>query len=48
MLYILPQAQERLQFLLEEYRTLQTLDREFKRKAWLTDLTKVLKDFLAL
>jgi ribosomal protein S12 methylthiotransferase accessory factor len=46
MLYSLPQAQERLQFLLDENRPLRTFDEEFKRKAKHADLTDDLKDIL--
>ncbi len=46
MLYSLPQAEERLQFLLEETRPLRTFDEEFKQKAWHVDLTDDLKDIL--
>lgn len=45
MLYSLPQAQERLQFLLDENRPLRTFDEEFKRKARHADLTDDLRDF---
>ncbi|WP_175482454.1 YcaO-like family protein, partial [Thermoflavimicrobium dichotomicum] len=46
MLYSLPQAEERLQFLLDENRPLRTFDEEFKRKARHADLTDDLKDIL--
>lgn len=46
MLYNLPQAQDRLQFLLDENRPLRTFDEEFKWKARHADLTDDLKDVL--
>ncbi|MDQ0246819.1 ribosomal protein S12 methylthiotransferase accessory factor [Bacillus fengqiuensis] len=46
MLYGLPQAEERLQFLLNENRPLRTFDEEFKRKARNKDLTDDLKGIL--
>jgi ribosomal protein S12 methylthiotransferase accessory factor len=46
MLYSLPQAQERLQFLLDENRPLRTFYEEFKRKEWHADLTDDLNDIL--
>jgi ribosomal protein S12 methylthiotransferase accessory factor len=46
MLYSLPQAQERLQFLLDENRPLRTFDEEFKWKSRHADLTDDLKDIL--
>ncbi len=46
MVYSLPQAQERLQFLLDENRPLRTFDEEFKRKEWNADLTDDLKGIL--
>lgn len=46
MLYSLPQAQERLQFLLDEHRPLRSFDEEFKRKEKHADLTDDLKDIL--
>jgi ribosomal protein S12 methylthiotransferase accessory factor len=46
MLYSLPEAEERLQFLLDENRPLRTFDEEFKRKARHADLTDDLKDIL--
>ncbi|MFC7440284.1 TOMM precursor leader peptide-binding protein [Laceyella putida] len=46
MLYSLPQAEERLQFLLDENRPLRTFDEEFKWKARHADLTDDLKDIL--
>ncbi|MED0676066.1 TOMM precursor leader peptide-binding protein [Aneurinibacillus thermoaerophilus] len=46
MLYSLPQAQERLQFLLDENRPLRTFDEEFKWKARHADLTDDLQDIL--
>lgn len=48
MLYSLPQAQERLQFLLDENRPLRTFDGEFKHKARHADLTDDLKDILQM
>lgn len=44
MLYGLPQAEERLQFLLDGQRPLRTFDEEFKPKASHADLTDDLKD----
>lgn len=44
MLYGLPQAEERLHFLLDGQRPLRTFDEEFKHKASHTDLTNDLKD----
>ncbi|PLR82437.1 bacteriocin biosynthesis protein SagD [Bacillus canaveralius] len=46
MLYGLPQAQERLQFLLDDNRPLQTFEKEFKLKARHADLTDDLQDIL--
>jgi ribosomal protein S12 methylthiotransferase accessory factor len=46
MLYSLPQAQERLQFLLDENRPLRTFDEEFKWKTRHADLTDDLQDIL--
>lgn len=46
MLYNLPQAQKRLQFLLDENRPLRTFDEEYKWKARHADLTDDLKDIL--
>lgn len=46
MLYGLPQAQERLQFLLEDNRPLKTFAEEFKWTAKHADLTEDLKDML--
>jgi ribosomal protein S12 methylthiotransferase accessory factor len=46
MLYGLPQAQERLQFLLDENRPLRTFDEEFKWKSKHADLTDDLRDIL--
>ncbi|GGE24238.1 hypothetical protein GCM10011571_27980 [Marinithermofilum abyssi] len=46
MLYALPQAQERLQFLLDENRPLRTFDEEFQWKSTHADLTDDLKDIL--
>jgi ribosomal protein S12 methylthiotransferase accessory factor len=46
MLYGLPQAEERLLFLLDTRRPLRTFDEEFKRKTSHADLTDDLKDIL--
>ncbi|WP_442600569.1 TOMM precursor leader peptide-binding protein [Paenibacillus sp. KN14-4R] len=46
LLYGLPQAEERLQFLLDESRPLRTFEEQFKRKAGHSDLTNDLKDIL--
>ncbi|EGL15244.1 MULTISPECIES: TOMM precursor leader peptide-binding protein [unclassified Paenibacillus] len=46
LLYGLPQAQERLQFLLDDNRPLRTFEEEFKREARHADLTDDLKDLL--
>ncbi|GFZ93307.1 hypothetical protein GCM10008018_44620 [Paenibacillus marchantiophytorum] len=46
MLYGLPQAEERLQFLLDGQRPLRTFDEEFKRKANHADLTDDLKEMI--
>ncbi|WP_199622513.1 TOMM precursor leader peptide-binding protein [Paenibacillus alkalitolerans] len=46
MLCGLPQAEERLQFLLDENRPLRAFDEEFERKAKHKDLTDDLKDIL--
>lgn len=46
LLYGLPQAQERLQFLLDENRPLRTFEEEFEWGAAHTDLTDDLKDIL--
>ncbi|SFJ65049.1 ribosomal protein S12 methylthiotransferase accessory factor [Thermoflavimicrobium dichotomicum] len=46
MLYSLPQAEERLQFLLDENRPLRSFDEEFERKGRHADLTDDLKDIL--
>lgn len=46
MLYGLPQAEERLQFLLEENRPLRPFHEEFKRKSKHLDLTEDLQDIL--
>ena len=46
MLYGLPQAEERLQFLLDDNRPLRTFDEEFKWKSRHTDLTDDLQDIL--
>lgn len=46
LLYGLPQAEERLQFLLDESRLPRTIDEEFKRNPVNSDLTDDLKDIL--
>jgi ribosomal protein S12 methylthiotransferase accessory factor len=46
MLYSLPQAEERLLFLLDRQRPLRTFDEEFKRKVSHADLTDDLKDII--
>nr|WP_254119378.1 TOMM precursor leader peptide-binding protein [Bacillus sp. FJAT-29790] len=46
MLYGLPEAEERLRFLLDETRPMRTFDEEFKWKAKHTDLTDDLQDIL--
>ncbi|CAH0344140.1 TOMM precursor leader peptide-binding protein [Bacillus sp. CECT 9360] len=46
MLYGLPQAEERLQFLLDDNRPYRTFDEEFKWKARHLDLTEDLQDIL--
>ncbi|MCY9693093.1 TOMM precursor leader peptide-binding protein [Paenibacillus alginolyticus] len=46
LLYGLPQAQERLQFLLDENRPLRKFEEEFKQEARHADLTDDLKDIL--
>lgn len=46
MLYGLPQAEERLQFLLDEHRPLRTFEEEFNWKSSHADLTDDLKDIL--
>jgi ribosomal protein S12 methylthiotransferase accessory factor len=46
MLYSLPEAEGRLQFLLDENRPLRTFDEEFKQKARHADLTDDLKELL--
>ncbi|MGM0877780.1 MAG: TOMM precursor leader peptide-binding protein [Bacillota bacterium] len=46
MLYGLPQAEERLQFLLDDNRPLRTFDEEFKWKSRHADLTDDLQDIL--
>ncbi|MFM1652600.1 TOMM precursor leader peptide-binding protein [Brevibacillus sp. B_LB10_24] len=46
MLYSLPEAEERLHFLLGENRPLRTFDQEYKKKAWNPDLTDDLKGLL--
>jgi ribosomal protein S12 methylthiotransferase accessory factor len=48
MLYGLPEAEQRLAFLLAENRSLRTFKEEFTRKEWNADLTDDLKDFLAV
>jgi ribosomal protein S12 methylthiotransferase accessory factor len=46
MLYSLPEAEERLHFLLDDNRPMRTFDEEFKRKARHADLTDDLKEIL--
>ncbi|MDU0204666.1 TOMM precursor leader peptide-binding protein [Paenibacillus sp. MAH-36] len=46
LLYGLPQAEERLHFLLDGQRPLRTFDEEFKRRAHHADLTDDLKDII--
>lgn len=46
MLYGLPEAEERLQFLLDDRRPLRTFEEEFKRPSNRSDLTDDLKDIL--
>ncbi|MGO0060374.1 TOMM precursor leader peptide-binding protein [Brevibacillus fluminis] len=46
MLYALPEAEERLQFLLNEDRPLRTFEQEFKQKVRHADLTDDLKELL--
>ncbi|OCT12047.1 bacteriocin biosynthesis protein SagD [Paenibacillus pectinilyticus] len=46
LLYGLPQAEERLQFLLDGQRPLRTFDEEFERKASHADLTDDLKELI--
>ncbi|WP_019123411.1 TOMM precursor leader peptide-binding protein [Brevibacillus massiliensis] len=46
MLYSLPEAEERLHFLLDENRPLQAFDQEYKKKAGNADLTDDLKELL--
>lgn len=46
MLYSLPQAEARLQFLLDDNRPMRTFDEEFKRSVRNADLTDDLKSFL--
>ncbi len=46
MLYSLPEAEERLHFLLDEHRPLRTFDEEFRQKAKHADLTEDLKEML--
>lgn len=48
MLYGLPEAEQRLEFLLADNRPLRTFNDEFKRKEWRADLTDDLKDFLTV
>ncbi|MBS4176535.1 TOMM precursor leader peptide-binding protein [Lederbergia citrea] len=48
MLYGLPEAEERLQFLLDDHRPLQTFEEAFKWKTRHTDLTDDLRDILKL
>lgn len=48
LLYGMPQAEERLQFLLDENRPLRTFDDEFKWKTKHTDLTEDLQDILTV
>jgi ribosomal protein S12 methylthiotransferase accessory factor len=48
MLYSLPQAEERLHFLLDNHRPLRTFEEEFKPKVRHTDLTDDLKEFLQI
>jgi ribosomal protein S12 methylthiotransferase accessory factor len=48
LLYGMPQAEERLQFLLDENRPLRTFDEEFKWKTNHTDLTDDLQDILTV
>ncbi|MCR8630125.1 TOMM precursor leader peptide-binding protein [Paenibacillus radicis (ex Xue et al. 2023)] len=48
MLYSLPQAEERLKFLLEENRPLRTFQEEFNRTPTHSDLTDDLKDVLLM
>jgi ribosomal protein S12 methylthiotransferase accessory factor len=46
MLYGLPEAEERLQFLLDDHRPLRTFEEEFKQQTKSTDLTDDLRDIL--
>jgi ribosomal protein S12 methylthiotransferase accessory factor len=46
MLYGLPEAEERLQFLLDDHRPLRTFEEEFKRQTKSADLTDDLQDIL--
>jgi ribosomal protein S12 methylthiotransferase accessory factor len=46
MLYGLPEAEERLQFLLDDNRPLRTFEEEFKRQTKSADLTDELRDIL--
>jgi ribosomal protein S12 methylthiotransferase accessory factor len=48
MLYALPEAEQRLQFLTDDRRPLRTFSEEFKRPARHTDLTDDLKEFLGV
>jgi ribosomal protein S12 methylthiotransferase accessory factor len=48
LLYGMPQAEERLRFLLEENRPLRTFEEEFKWKTKNADLTKDLEDILGV
>jgi ribosomal protein S12 methylthiotransferase accessory factor len=48
LLYGMPQAEERLRFLLEENRPLRTFEEEFKWKTKHADLTKDLEDILGV
>lgn len=46
MLYSLPQAEQRLQFLLDSSRPLRTFAEEYKTRTWNTDLTDDLQEML--
>jgi ribosomal protein S12 methylthiotransferase accessory factor len=48
LLYGMPQAEDRLQFLLDENRPLRTFDEEFKWKSKHTDLTEDLQEILTV
>lgn len=48
MLYSLPEAEERLHFLLDENRPLRTFDEEFKRQSGRADLTDDLTDLIQI